>query len=32
MLGAVGVSGDGVDEDDKVAQDAVAGAGNFLTP
>lgn len=32
LLGAVGVSGDGVDEDDKVAKGAVAGAGNCLTP
>ena len=32
LIGAVGVSGDGVDEDDKVAKGAVTGAGNCLTP
>jgi len=32
LLGAVGMSGDGVDEDDAVAKGTVAGAGNCLTP
>ena len=32
LIGAVGVSGDGVDEDDKVAKGAVTGAGDCLTP
>ena len=32
LLGAVGVSGDGVDEDDAVAKAAVTGAGFCLTP
>lgn len=32
LLGAVGVSGDGVDEDDTVAQNAVTGAGFCLAP
>lgn len=32
LLGAVGVSGDGVDEDDTVAKGAVTGAGFCLTP
>ncbi len=32
LLGGVGVSGDGVDEDDTVAKGAVTGAGFCLTP
>jgi len=32
LLGAVGVSGDGVDQDDTVAKGAVTGAGFCLTP
>jgi len=32
LLGAVGVSGDGVDEDDTVAKGAITGAGFCLTP
>src|SRR5437879_12729312 len=32
LLGAVGVSGDGVDEDDTVAKGAITGAGCYLTP
>ena len=32
LLGAVGVSGDGVDEDDSVAKGAITGAGDCLTP
>ena len=32
LLGAVGVSGDGVDQDDTVAKGAVTGAGVCLTP
>jgi uncharacterized protein GlcG (DUF336 family) len=32
LLGGVGVSGDGVDEDDAVAKGAVTGAGFCLTP
>jgi uncharacterized protein GlcG (DUF336 family) len=32
LIGAVGVSGDGVDEDDAVATAAVTGAGFCLTP
>jgi uncharacterized protein GlcG (DUF336 family) len=32
LIGAVGVSGDGVDEDDAVASAAVTGAGFCLTP
>ncbi len=32
LLGGVGVSGDGVDEDDMVAKGAVTGAGFCLTP
>ena len=32
LLGAIGVSGDGVDEDDAVAKGAVSGAGFCTTP
>jgi len=32
LLGAVGVSGDGVDQDDTVAKGAITGAGVCLTP
>ncbi len=32
LLGAVGVSGDGVDEDDTVAKGAITAAGFCLTP
>ena len=32
LLGAVGVSGDGVDQDDTVAKGAVTGSGVCLTP
>ena len=32
LIGAVGVSGDGVDEDDAVARNTVTGAGLCLTP
>ena len=32
LLGAVGVSGDGVDEDDTVAKGAITGAGFCLSP
>jgi uncharacterized protein GlcG (DUF336 family) len=32
LIGAVGVSGDGVDQDDAVAKGAVTGAGFCLTP
>ncbi len=32
LIGAVGVSGDGVDQDETVAKGAITGAGNCLTP